>query len=89
MEKTAFTTGDALYEFTRVPFGLANAPSAFANLIGAVLNGLQFKFCLAYLDDIIVYSSTIEEHIEHLQIVFKRLEQAGLKLKPSKCSYIC
>ena len=89
MEKTAFTTGDALYEFTRVPFGLANAPSAFANLIGAVLHGLQYKFCLAYLDDIIIYSSTIEEHLEHLQIVFKRLEEAGLKLKPTKCSYLC
>ena len=88
-EKTAFITHRGQFQFNRVPFGLANAPSVFANLIAAVLSGLEYKICLAYLDDIIIYSNTVEEHLENLQKVFDRLEQAGLKLKPSKCEYLC
>ena len=86
-EKTAFVTHKGLYQFNRVPFGLANAPSVFANLISIALNGLQ-SICLAYLDDIIVFSKTEEEHIANLRTVFERLQAAGLKLKPSKCEYM-
>ena len=62
-----------------MPFGLTNAPSTFQSLMELVLRGLHWSTCLVYLDDIIVYSSTIEEH-------FTRLRMAGLKIKPSKCS---
>ena len=85
-EKTAFTTGSGLYHFNVLPFGLCNAPSSFERLMERVLIGLHWKICLVYLDDIIVYSGSFEEHVERLQKVFDCLKNAGLKLKPQKCS---
>ena len=82
----AFITYDGLYQFERMPFGLKNAPATFSRLMGTVLRGLLWKKCLVYLDDIIVFSSTFEEHVERLGQVFDRLRQANLKLKPKKCS---
>ena len=83
----AFITHDGLYQFERMPFGLKNAPATFSRLMGTVLRGLLWKKCLVYLDDIIVFSSTFEEHVERLGQVFDRLRQANLKLKPKKCSF--
>ena len=83
--KTAFTSPMGLYEFTRMPFGLVNAPATFQRLMSAVLGDMAFESLLIYLDDIIVFSSTVEEHIERLSRVFDRLREHGLKLKPSKC----
>ena len=85
--KTAFPTHSGLYEFRRMPFGLANAPSTFQRLMHAVLRGLQYQICLVYLDDIIVYSRSFADHINHLNDVFSRLRSANVKLKPSKCSF--
>ena len=85
--KTAFATHSGLYEFRRMPFGLANAPSTFQRLMHAVLRGLQYQICLVYLDDIIVYSRSFADHINHLNDVFSRLRSANVKLKPSKCSF--
>ena len=85
--KTAFITHMGLFEFNKMPFGLCNAPSIFQDLMNNVLQGLLFKFALAYLDDIIVYSRSFEEHLEHLDQVFERLLQADLKLKLSKCEF--
>ena len=84
-EKTAFTTYDGLFEFMKMPFGLCNAPVTFQRLMDLVLAGLQWHNCLVYLDDILIIGKTFEEHLENLQIVFDRLREAGLKLKPSKC----
>ena len=84
--KTAFATHSGLYEFRRMPFGLANAPSTFQRLMHAVLRGLQYHICLVYLDDIIIYSRSFDEHLENLNDVFSRLRSANVKLKPSKCS---
>ena len=69
----------------KVPFGLAQAPSYFQKLMNKVLNGLNFAF--AYLDDIIIFSNTAEEHLKHIQIIINRLRTAQLKLKKSKCSF--
>ena len=88
-EKTAFSTHCGLFEFTRMPFGLCNGPATFQRLMEIVLAGLEWKCCVVYVDDILVCSKTLEEHKEHLQQVFERLRQAGLKLKPSKCSFLC
>ena len=85
--KTAFATHSGLYEFRRMPFGLANAPSTFQRLMHAVLRGLQYQICLVYLDDIIVYSRSFADHINDLNDVFSRLRSANVKLKPSKCSF--
>lgn len=87
--KTAFTTGKGHYEFNVMPFGLSNAPATFQRLMDLVLTGLQYEECLVYLDDVIIFSSTFEEHMSRLRSVFSRLVAAGLKLKLSKCHLLC
>lgn len=86
--KSAFVTPFGLYEWKRMPFGLCNAPATFQRLMNRVLGDLVPNICLVYLDDIIVFSSSIEEHMSRLQLVFSRLRQAGLKIKPKKCSLL-
>ena len=88
-EHTAFTTYGGLYEFLVLPFGLTNAPSTYQRLMECVLRNLTYKICLIYLDDILVYSRTFENHLDHLRQVFDRLRHANLKLKPSKCKFAC
>ena len=84
-EKSAFSTHRGLFEFTRMPFGLCNAPATFQRLMQVILTGLEGKSCFVYLDDILVVSSTFEDHLHHLAELFERLRQAGLRLKPKKC----
>ena len=84
-EKTAFTTPYGLYQFCVMPFGLCNAPSTFQRLMELVLAGLHWSSCLVYLDDIIIYSRTVKEHLTRLEEVLERLQAAGMKLKPKKC----
>ena len=86
--KTAFCTTEGLFQFKVMPFGLCNAPATFQRLMDLVLAGLQWSHCLVYLDNVIVIGRSFTEHLQNLQAVFKRLRQAGLKLKPSKCSLL-
>ena len=86
-EKTAFSTRRGHFEFNVMPFGLTNAPATFQRLMECVLAGLTGEQCLIYLDDIIVFSSTFDEHLQRLANVFAALRGAGLKLKPSKCFF--
>ena len=87
-EKTAFRTSSGqLFEFNQVPFGLCNAPATFSRLMDRVLAGLHWETCLFYLDDIIVFSSTWEDHLARLREVFERLRHAKLKLGPAKCTF--
>lgn len=85
--KSAFVTPTGVYQWKRMPFGLVNAPASFQALMTQVLRGLNWKFCLVYVDDILVFSNSFEQHIHHLHQIFSRLENAGLTLKPSKCSF--
>ena len=86
-EKTAFTVGPlGFYECNRMPFGLSNAPATFQRLMENCLGDMNMQSCLIYLDDIVVFSRTFEEHIERLEKVFERLVEAGLKLSPAKCN---
>ncbi|XP_026741885.1 uncharacterized protein LOC113503939 [Trichoplusia ni] len=80
-QKTAFSTQAGHYEFTRMPFGLKTAPATFQRAMDNVLRGLQGIHCLVYLDDIIVYSSSLQEHIEKLRIIFDRLRKTNLKVQ--------
>ena len=70
-----------------MPFGLTNAPATFQCLMEPCLGEMHLKWCIIYLDDIIVFSKTPDEHIERLRDVFEKLSAAGLRLKPSKCEF--
>ena len=84
--KTVFCTTEGLFKFKVMPFGLCNAPATFQCLIDLVLAGLHWDHCLFYLDDVIVLGRSFPEHLQSLQLVFARLREAGLKLKPAKCA---
>ena len=85
---TAFTVGPlGFYECERMSFGLTNAPATFQRLMEGCLGDLHLNWCIIYLDDIIVFSNTPEEHIGRLRGVFTKLVAAGLKLKPKKCEF--
>ena len=87
--KTAFQVGPlGFYECNRMPFGLCNAPATFQRLMERCMGDLNLRDCLIYLDDIIIFSRTFEEHLGHLEAVFKRLQEHNLKLKPSKCEFL-
>ena len=83
--KTAFTSPFGKYEYVEVPFGLAQALAYFQELMTGVLKDLLFA--MAYLDDIIIYSSTPEEHLKHIKTVFEKLRHAKLSMKLSKCHF--
>ncbi|GBN81789.1 Retrovirus-related Pol polyprotein from transposon 297, partial [Araneus ventricosus] len=86
-EKTAFTTGQGLWQFKVMPFGLCNAPATFERLMETVLRGLSSEACLVYLNDIIIVGRTFEEHLNNLRKVFQRVQKANLKLNPKKCRF--
>ena len=85
--KTAFTCSEGLFQFKVLPFGCCNGVPTFQRLMDYVLSGLRWKVCLLYLDDIIVFSKTFEEHVEQLGMVLARLSQSGLKVAPKKCHF--
>ena len=84
---TAFTVGNlGFFESDGMPFGLCNAPATFQQLMQNCMGELNFIYCLIYLDDLIVFLQTAEEHLHRLHVVFTCLREYNLKLKPSKCS---
>lgn len=84
---TAFTTYQGLYQFKVLPFGLTNAPATFQRLMEVLLRGLQWNICLCYIDDIILFSKTFDDHLAHLREIFDRFRDANIKLKPQKCTF--
>src|SRR6266542_4788381 len=84
---TAFLTAYGLYQFKVIPFGLVNAPAIFQRLINNVLRNYLRKFCLVYLDDIIIYSNSLKDHKQHVRKVLQAIRSAGFKLKPAKCKW--
>ena len=87
-QKTAFSTHNGLYEFLTMPFGLVNSGASFQRLMGHILRGLEYRFALIYIDDIIIFSKSVDEHLDHLEEVFRRLRDANVKLNPKKCSFV-
>ena len=86
---TAFTVGSmGIFEFLRMPYGLCNAPATFQRLMQNCLGELNLTYALIYLDDVIVFSWTEEEHLTRLRAVFERFREHGLKLKASKCHFL-
>ena len=87
--KTAFVTHRGLFEFLVMPFGLMNAPGSFQNMMNTVLADLIYRRnVLVYVDDIIIWSNSFEEHLQLLDEVFSRLRKAGLKLNLKKCKFL-
>ena len=87
-ERTAFVTQNGVYEFLVMPFGLTNSGASFQRLMGHILRELEYRFALIYIDDVIIFSKSIEDHLVHLEEVFRRLREANVKLNPSKCSFV-
>ena len=85
---TAFTVGHlGFYECVKMPFRLTNAPAMFQRLMEICLGDLHLNWCIIYLDDVVIFSRTPEEHLNQLDAVFTKIGEAGLKLKPSKCEF--
>jgi hypothetical protein len=88
IHKTAFTTRYGLYEFVVVSFGLTNGSAYFMNLMNKVFMEKLDRFVVVFIDDILIYSKTTEEHEEHLRVVLERLRQQKLYAKFSKCEFL-
>ena len=86
--KTAFITRRGLYEFQVMPQGMCNSAATFQRLMNLVLAGLNYEICLVYIDDIIIFSKDLNEHLNRLEVVLQRLEEAGLKIRPDKCKML-
>lgn len=87
-EKTAFSTLSGHYEWQRMPFGLKNAPATFQRMMNEVLKDFVGKICYVYLDDIIVFSTSLEEHINSLKKIFEQLQRVNLKVSLNKCDFL-
>jgi hypothetical protein len=85
--KTAFSTPGCHFQFTRLPYGLAAGPACFQRLMDVVLKELRGTECWTHMDDVILFSKTIEEHAQRLEHVLQKFEMANLQLQPSKCVF--
>ncbi|CAF3051325.1 unnamed protein product [Rotaria sp. Silwood2] len=83
--KTAFSTQNNHYQFTVLPQGITNGPASFQRIINHILGPTRWKYALAYIDDVIIYSKTFEEHLIHLNEICQTLRQARFRLNPDKC----
>jgi Reverse transcriptase (RNA-dependent DNA polymerase) len=85
--KTAFRCHYGLYEYNVMPFGVCNAPGTFQHFVNNKFRNYLDEFLVIYLDDLLIYSDTFEEHKRHVRLVLKRLQEAGLYVKPQKCQF--
>jgi hypothetical protein len=84
IHKTAFQTPDGFMEWVTMPFGLYNAPATFQRIMNDILREFLHKFVNVYLDDVCIFSRTLEEHMEHLRQILQRFKEESLKLRLKK-----
>lgn len=89
IEKTAFTVNNGHYEYLRMPFGLKNAPATFQKLMDHILRSHLYKICFVYMDDVVIFSRSLQEHIHHIKIIFEELRKANLKIQLDKSEFLC
>lgn len=82
--KSAFTCHEGVFEFNKLPYRLSNSPHSFQLALSEVLRGLNWKLALVYMDDILIFSRSFDEHLQHLDAISQKLREANLRLKPSK-----
>lgn len=87
-QKTAFSTPQGHYEYVRMPFGLKNAPATFQRLMNSVLREFINKICVVYLDDILIFSTTLEEHVNSIKRILQKLKEVNLKIQIDKCKFL-
>ena len=85
--KTAFVTHDGLFECPFMPMGIKNGPATYQRVIDCVLGGLKWQCCIVFMDDILIFSETLDDHMRDVQRVLDRISDSGLTLKPSKCFF--
>lgn len=88
IEKTAFTVNQGHFEYLRMPFGLKNAPATFQRMMDEILREFLYKFCFVYMDDVVIFSRSLSEHLDHIRIIFKRLRDVNLKVQPDKSEFL-
>lgn len=88
IEKTAFTVNNGHFEYLRMPFGLKNAPSTFQRVMDNVLREYLHKFCFVYMDDVVIFSKSLQEHIWHIQLIFSKLREFNLKVQLDKSEFL-
>jgi len=86
-EETAFTTHCGIHHWLSMPFGLTNAPATFQLALDIILSGLKRQICLVYLDDVIIFSTNVEQHVKDVDTVLHRLREAGLTINLEKCTW--
>lgn len=88
IEKTAFSVNNGHYEYVRMPFGLKNAPSTFQRVMDNILREYLYKFCFVYMDDIVIFSRSLQEHLHHIKLIFKKIEYYNLKVQLDKSEFL-
>lgn len=87
-QKTAFTTRRGRFEFYRMPFGLCLAQATFQRIMNLILQKENWEQCLIYLDDVLIFGKSFEQHFDRLKSVLRKIEEGGEQLKPEKCKFL-
>lgn len=88
VEKTAFTVNNGHYEYLRMPFGLKNAPATFQRMMDEVFREYLYKFAFVYMDDVVIFSKCLQEHLLHIKLIFERLREVNLKIQLDKSEFL-
>ena len=87
-EKTAFVTHQGLFHYTQMPFGLRNAPATFQRAVDIILSSVKWQFCIVYIDDVIIFSKSVDKHLDHIDQVLTLLGDSGMSILLNKSFFM-